>query len=54
MLELAKSRTIKAVHGAQELKLDPEFEVGTAEYLRQQYSNNGLSELYGRFASTLR
>lgn len=50
MLELAKSRTIKAVHGAQELKLDPEFEVGTAEYLRQQYSNNGLSELYGRFA----
>lgn len=50
MLELVRSRTIKAVHGAQELKLDPEFEVETAQYLRQQYDNNGLSELYGRFA----
>ncbi|MBE9189323.1 acyltransferase [Gloeocapsopsis crepidinum LEGE 06123] len=48
---LATNRTIKAVHGAQELKLDPEFEVGTAEYLRQHYSNNGLSELYSRFAT---
>lgn len=51
MLELVTSRTIKAVHGAQELKLDPEFEAGTAEYLRQCYSNNGLSELYSRFAT---
>ncbi len=50
MSELAKSRIIKAVHGSQELQLDPEYEVGTAEYLRQQYDNNGLGELYGRFA----
>jgi len=48
---LATNRAIKAVHGAQELKLDPEFEVGTAEYLRQQYNNNGLSELYSRFVT---
>lgn len=51
MLELIANRTIKAIHGAQELKLDPEFETGTAEYLRQHYSNNGLSELYSRFAT---
>ncbi len=46
----AKSRIIKAVHGSKELKLDPEFEVEMAEYLRYQYNNNGLTELYGRFA----
>lgn len=50
MSEPAKSRIIKSVHGSQGLQLDPEFEVGTTEYLRQQYNNNGLSELYGRFA----
>lgn len=50
MGEPVKTMIIKAVHGTQELKLDPEFEVGMAEYLRHQYSNNGLVELYGRFA----
>ncbi|MBW4636971.1 MAG: N-acetyltransferase [Gloeocapsa sp. UFS-A4-WI-NPMV-4B04] len=49
MSDSPESRIIKAVHGLQELQLDPEFEVGMAEYLRQQYSNNGLSELYDRF-----
>lgn len=50
MSKPAKNRIIKAVHGAQQLQPDPEFEVGMAEYLRQQYNNNALNELYGRFA----
>lgn len=50
MSKSAQSRVVKAVHGLQQLQPDPEFEVGMAEYLRQQYSNNGLIELYARFA----
>ncbi|PMB48633.1 N-acetyltransferase [Fischerella thermalis CCMEE 5330] len=50
MSEPVKSRIVKAVHGSQELKLDPDYEVGLAEYLRHQYGNNGLIELYTRFA----
>ncbi|PMB04906.1 N-acetyltransferase [Fischerella thermalis CCMEE 5273] len=50
MSEPVKSRIVKAVHGSQELKLDPDYEVGLAEYLRHQYGNNGLIELYARFA----
>ncbi|MBD2434785.1 MULTISPECIES: acyltransferase [Fischerella] len=49
MSEPVKSRIVKAVHGSQELKLDPDYEVGLAEYLRHQYGNNGLIELYARF-----
>jgi acetyltransferase-like isoleucine patch superfamily enzyme len=50
MFEQVTSRIVKAVHGSQELKLDPEYELGLAEYLRHQYGNNGLIELYARFA----
>jgi acetyltransferase-like isoleucine patch superfamily enzyme len=44
------SRIVKAVHGSQESKPDPEYEIGLAEHLRHQYSNEGLIELYSRFA----
>jgi acetyltransferase-like isoleucine patch superfamily enzyme len=50
MSNLAQSRIVKAVHGSQQLKLDPDYEVGLAESLRQQYNNEGLIELYSRFA----
>ncbi len=50
MSEPVKSKIVKAVHASQELKLDPDYEVGLAEYLRHQYGNNGLIELYARFA----
>ncbi|WP_392408630.1 hypothetical protein ACF3DV_13710 [Chlorogloeopsis fritschii PCC 9212] len=50
MFEQVTSRIVKAVHGSQELKLDPEYELGLAEYLRHKYGNNGLIELYARFA----
>lgn len=50
MSELAQNRLVKAVHGSQELKSDPEFEVGMAGHLRDQYSREGLIELYNRFA----
>lgn len=46
-----KIRTVKAVHGLKAFKPDPEFELGLAEYLRAQYSNEALLELYRRFAA---
>ncbi|AFY86348.1 MAG: 2,3,4,5-tetrahydropyridine-2,6-dicarboxylate N-acetyltransferase [Chroococcidiopsis cubana SAG 39.79] len=49
MYELAKSRVVAATHGSQELKPDPEFEVGMAKHLRHQHSNDQLLELYNRF-----
>lgn len=49
MSDLTQSRIVKAVHSSQELKPDPEFELGMAEYLRHQYSNQNLIELYTRF-----
>ncbi|WP_013334335.1 acyltransferase [Gloeothece verrucosa] len=50
MSKSAKGRIAKAVHGLQDLKLDPEHELGLAEHLSHQYSNNALIELYARFA----
>ncbi len=50
MFQLAKTRIVKATHGSQELKPDPEYEVGLAKYLSHQYSKDGLIELYSRFA----
>jgi acetyltransferase-like isoleucine patch superfamily enzyme len=43
------SRVIKAVHGVQEFKADPDFEIGLSNYLRLQYSRETLNELYARF-----
>lgn len=45
------SRIVKAVHGLQQTAPDPEFEIGLAGYLRDQYGRDGLTELYARFAS---
>jgi acetyltransferase-like isoleucine patch superfamily enzyme len=50
MLELAKATIVKAVHGSQELKSDPEYEGQLAKDLYEQYGTNGLIELYSRFA----
>lgn len=45
-----KTKIVKAVHGLREFKLDPDFEMGLAEYLRTQYEGKALVELYSRFA----
>jgi acetyltransferase-like isoleucine patch superfamily enzyme len=50
MFELAKATIVKAVHGSQELQPAPEYEVGLAKDLYEQYGTNGLIELYSRFA----
>lgn len=50
MPDSAQNRIVKAVHGSQKLTLDPDYEIGLAENLRQQYSKEGLIELYARFA----
>lgn len=44
-------RVIRAVHGLQKAEPDPQFELGLAEYLLQQYGREGLLEMYGRFVS---
>lgn len=50
MSELAKNRLVKAIHGLQEFSSDPEYEIGLAQHLSEQYSKDGLIELYSRFA----
>ncbi|MQA28892.1 MAG: N-acetyltransferase [Luteitalea sp.] len=45
-----EARIVPAVHGAQEIKPDPDFEVGLASALRDRYGSQGLVELYARFA----
>jgi acetyltransferase-like isoleucine patch superfamily enzyme len=44
-------RTVAAVHGRQEVRRDPDHEVGLAHALRAAYDLRGLVELYGRFAA---
>lgn len=44
------ARTVEAVHSRRELVPDPEFELGLAEHLNNQYSREALLELYTRFA----
>lgn len=38
MSDLGKAKVVAAVHGLQEDKLDPDFEVQFAEYLRNQFT----------------
>lgn len=49
-LEETKARVVRAVHGMQEVKPDPDFEIGLAEHMRAHYSRAALLELYARFA----
>lgn len=52
MSDLGKTKVVTAVHGLQEDKLDPDFEVQLAEYLRNQYDRPALVELYARFVTS--
>jgi len=45
------TRTVSAVHGRQELRIDPDYERGLSDALEVSYGKVGLVELYGRFAS---
>jgi acetyltransferase-like isoleucine patch superfamily enzyme len=44
-------RIVRAVHGRQDVRPDPEHEVGLAAALKAAYDIRGLIELYGRFAN---
>jgi acetyltransferase-like isoleucine patch superfamily enzyme len=48
--DTAPGRIVSAVHGRQEVRRDPEFEIGLSESLRSSYDTRGLVELYARFA----
>src|SRR6478672_45204 len=45
------SRIVQAVHGRQDIRPDPDYEIGLSEHLRASYGVGGLVELYGRFAN---
>ncbi|GFE68214.1 DapH/DapD/GlmU-related protein [Chroococcus sp. FPU101] len=47
-----KSRLVKPVHGLQDTKLDPNFEIELAEYLKHQYTPESLIDLYARFVAS--
>jgi len=51
MFDPVKTKIVTAVHGLQEEKLDPDFEIQLAEYLHTQYEQKPLIELYARFAN---
>jgi acetyltransferase-like isoleucine patch superfamily enzyme len=44
-------RITPAVHGAKEIRPDPEFEIGLAAYLRAEYGGDALLAIYGRFSA---
>jgi acetyltransferase-like isoleucine patch superfamily enzyme len=44
-------RLIRAVHGRQETRPDPDFEIALSGTLRESYAPASLVELYARFAS---
>jgi acetyltransferase-like isoleucine patch superfamily enzyme len=50
MSDLSQTKIVRAVHGLQEEKIDPDFEIQLAEYLHTQYGQKALIELYARFA----
>lgn len=41
-------RVVKAVHGLRQVPADPAFELGLSGFLRTEYDNVGLIELYAR------
>ncbi len=49
--EGGSGRIVRAVHGRQETRPDPDFEIGLSQSLKSSYSVPGLVELYARFAT---
>lgn len=52
MSDLVSTKVVAAVHGLQEEKIDPDFEIQLAEYLRTHYDRQGLVEFYSRFVAS--
>lgn len=48
----ATGRIVRSVHGLAEVKPDPEFEKGLAEFLKAQYKYDQLLEVYARFEAS--
>lgn len=46
----AGSRMVKAIHGAQEIQQDPQFELDMAAHLRERLSREQLQETFARHA----
>jgi len=50
-IEGRPSRIVRAFHGRQQRRPDPDFEIGLSDTLRTAYGTAGLVELYARFAN---
>jgi len=46
---LRKNRIIKATHGVRKDFPDPEFELGLSAFLKAEYADDALLELYGKY-----
>ena len=46
-----QGRVVPSVHGRQDVRPDPDFELGLAESLKASYGAPGLVDLYGRFVT---
>jgi acetyltransferase-like isoleucine patch superfamily enzyme len=49
MVDTSTPRVVKAVHGLEKHSPDPDFEIGLAQYLQNQYAYRSLLDLYARF-----
>lgn len=45
------SNVVKAFHGRQEVRHDPDFEIGLSCFIRDKYSADTLHDLYARFSA---
>ncbi len=52
MVNPSNTVLVKAVHGLEAQKLDADFEIELATYLKNQYEQKSLIELYSRFSSS--
>ena len=49
--DVRAGRVVRAVHSREEVRPDPDFEVGLSEWMRSSYRSDALVELYARFAT---
>ena len=50
-VDIPPYRVVPAVHGRQETRRDPPFEIGLSDTLKESYGPAGLVDLYTRFAT---
>ena len=49
--DVRAGRVVRAVHSREEVRSDPDFEIGLSEWMRGSYRSDALVELYARFST---